>query len=130
MCGIVVAAAKQLIKDLQGRFPSQAVMDALGIVYPQYWRDSHAAEKGFCKHLDMDKAHYGQRRCIGSDEKKNLVLPVLNCYNLKLQELLFKLLMASNSLAMLEPPFDIDLVSHLWRMLDADVQLDVMLTLL
>jgi hypothetical protein len=31
--------------------------------------------------------------------------------------------MASNSLAMLEPPFDVNPVSRLWRMLDANIAL-------
>jgi hypothetical protein len=123
MCGIIAAAAKQLIKELQDRFPSQGVMDALGVVYPQYWRDSHAAEKSFRKHLDVIKAHYGQPRWIGSDEKKKLIPPVLDCYNLELQQPLFKLSMASNAMAVLEAPFDINPMSRLWRMLDANIAL-------
>jgi hypothetical protein len=34
-------------------------MDALGVVYPQYWHDSIAVEKSFQKHLDVLKSHYG-----------------------------------------------------------------------
>jgi hypothetical protein len=81
------------------------------------------AEKCFCKHLDVIKAHYGQPRSIGTEEKKKLIPPVLDCYNLELQHPLFKLSMASNSQAMLEAPFDINLVSHLWHMLDANIAL-------
>jgi hypothetical protein len=40
-------AAQELIDELKARFPSQGVMDALGIVYPQYWKDSQTAEKSF-----------------------------------------------------------------------------------
>jgi hypothetical protein len=29
--------AKDLIVGLDAQFPKQAVMDAMGIVYPQYW---------------------------------------------------------------------------------------------
>jgi hypothetical protein len=98
-------------------------MDALGVVYPQYWRDSQAAEKTFHKHLDVIKSHYGQPRWIGSEEKRKLIPPLLDCYNLELQQPLFKLSMVSNSMAMLEPPFDVNPVSRLWRMLDANIAL-------
>jgi hypothetical protein len=98
-------------------------MDALGVMYPQYWRDSQATEKSFRKHLDIIKAHYGQPKWIGLEEKKKLILPLLDCYNLELQQPLFKLSMASNSLALLEPPFNVNPVSRLWRMLDANIAL-------
>jgi hypothetical protein len=71
-------------------------MDALGVVYPQYWHDSQAAEKSFRKHLDIIKAHYRQPKWIGSEDNKKLIPPLLDCYNLELQQPLFKLLMASN----------------------------------
>jgi hypothetical protein len=57
------------------------------------------------------------------EEKKKLIPPVLDCYNLELQHPLFKLSMASNSQAMLEAPFDINPVSCLWRMLHANIAL-------
>jgi hypothetical protein len=98
-------------------------MDALGVMYPQYWRDSQATEKSFRKHLDIIKAHYGQPKWIGLEEKKKLILPLLDCYNLELQQPLFKLSMASNSLALLEPPFNVNPVSCLWCMLDANIAL-------
>jgi hypothetical protein len=40
-------------------FPSEGVMDALGVVYLQYWRDSGPTEKSFCKHLDVLKNYFG-----------------------------------------------------------------------
>jgi hypothetical protein len=98
-------------------------MDALGVVYPQYWRDSQAAEKTFHKHLDVIKSHYGQPRWIGSEEKRKLILPLLDCYNLELQQPLFKIFHGLESLAMLDPPFDVNPVSRLWRMLDANIAL-------
>jgi hypothetical protein len=33
---MLVGAAKQLLHELAARFPSEGVMDALGVVYPQY----------------------------------------------------------------------------------------------
>jgi hypothetical protein len=58
-CFLISEAAQEFIDELKTRFPSQGVMDALGIVYPQYWRDSQAAERSFRKHLDVLKSYYG-----------------------------------------------------------------------
>jgi hypothetical protein len=33
----LAGAIKRLIQELNFRFPSHAIMDALEIVYPQYW---------------------------------------------------------------------------------------------
>jgi hypothetical protein len=35
-CFLISEAAQEFIDELKTRFPSQGVMDALGIVYPQY----------------------------------------------------------------------------------------------
>jgi hypothetical protein len=40
MCGLLVfnpGAAKQLVHELGSRFPAHEFMEALGMVYPQYW---------------------------------------------------------------------------------------------
>jgi hypothetical protein len=51
-------AAQELTKELRVQFPSQGMMDALRLVYQQYWLDSAIAEKAFQKYLDVIKAHY------------------------------------------------------------------------
>ncbi len=48
-------ATTQLITKLQGRFPAQDLMDALGDVYPQYWLQLKL-EKRFNVHLAIIKA--------------------------------------------------------------------------
>jgi len=35
--GIMAKATKSLILELDARFPKQLVMDAMGIIYSQYW---------------------------------------------------------------------------------------------
>ncbi len=44
----------QLITKLQGRFPTQDLMDALGVVYPQYWLQLKL-ERRFNVHLAIIK---------------------------------------------------------------------------
>jgi hypothetical protein len=53
----IVEAATELVKQLSLRFPSAALMDALGLIYPQYWQEEDA-EKKFEKHLPVIKQHY------------------------------------------------------------------------
>jgi len=48
-------ATTQLITKLQGKFPAQDLMDALGVVYPQYWLQLKL-EKRFNVHLATIKA--------------------------------------------------------------------------
>jgi hypothetical protein len=74
---LLASAAQQLIDELRAQFPSDGIMDVLGIVFPQYWRESVAAEKSFRKHLDVIKSHYGQPRWIGEDGNKRLIPPYL-----------------------------------------------------
>ena len=55
-----VVAAVQLIVELKARFPVHNIMDALGVVYPQYWLQESAPEVSFRKHLDVLKNFYGE----------------------------------------------------------------------
>jgi hypothetical protein len=53
------AAAEELISQLASRFPAADLMDALGIIYPQYWFED-GADSNFEKHLRVIKMHYAQ----------------------------------------------------------------------
>jgi hypothetical protein len=60
MCGLSVftpRAAKQLVHELGSRFPVHQLMEALGMVYPQYWclEDCRA---NYENHIQVIKAHY------------------------------------------------------------------------
>jgi hypothetical protein len=50
-------AAKQLVQELRSRFPAHQLMDALGMVYPQYWCIEDC-RTNFEKHIQVVKAHY------------------------------------------------------------------------
>jgi hypothetical protein len=95
-------------------------MDALGVVYPQYWKDSEQADKSFRKHLDIIKDHYYQPKWVGEEDKKKLVAPILDSFQLELQQPLFKLSMRNNSMAVCEPPYFFNPLTKLWHMLDAN----------
>jgi hypothetical protein len=114
---------QQLSQELKVRFPVQGVLDAMEVVYPQYWRDEKAAEISFRKHLKVLKEHFGQPRWIEEDEKKKLVAPVLDCFQLELWQPLFKLSMVSNAMHAMERPFNTNPFTKLWRSLDANTEL-------
>ena len=50
-------AAKQLVHELSCRFPAHHLMEALGLVYPQYWLTEDCKEN-FDKHMVVIKSHY------------------------------------------------------------------------
>jgi hypothetical protein len=60
-CLMCTAVAQELITQLSNRFPTADLMDALGIIYPQYWLEEDA-NSNFEKHLKILKAHYGTNR--------------------------------------------------------------------
>jgi hypothetical protein len=46
------------VHELSMGFPAAGLMDALGIIYPQYWGKEDCDSK-FEKHLKIIKGHYG-----------------------------------------------------------------------
>jgi hypothetical protein len=109
--------------ELKGCFPSCGVLDTLGIVYPQYWL-LVGVEVSFQKHLNVLKAYYGESKWImEGDENKQLVPAILDCFQLEVQELLFKLAVLSNAQAAMESLDTLNPLTHLWQMLDANTAL-------
>lgn len=62
-------------------------------------------------------------RWVGNEENKKLIPPILDIYKLELQQPLFKLLLISNCLDVLEPLFDINPLTRIWNILDASTAL-------
>jgi hypothetical protein len=109
--------------ELKGRFPSCGVLDTLGVVYPQYWLQV-GAEVSFQKHLNVLKAYYGESKWImEGDENKQLVPAVLDCFQLEVQQPLFKLAILSNAQAAMESLDTLNPLTRLWQMLDANTAL-------
>jgi hypothetical protein len=65
----LTGAAEKLITELEARFPSSSLMDALGFVYPQYWLGGNA-EEDFDRHLAILKDHYGRTKKFAVPPKK------------------------------------------------------------
>jgi hypothetical protein len=57
---------------LEKRFPAVEVMDALGVVYPQYWV-SPTAGNTFLQHLDVLKRSFGVPKRV----KEDFIVPAL-----------------------------------------------------
>jgi hypothetical protein len=56
---LIAEAAKQLVHELSCRFPAHHLMEALGLVYPQYWLTEDCKEN-FDKHMLVIKSQYYQ----------------------------------------------------------------------
>jgi len=100
----LIGVAHQLIDEFKSRFLAYGVMDALRVVYPQYWLQGDC-ETNFQKYLDVNKKFFGESRKIYKEEGKKLVPLVLDCFLLELQQPMFKLAMLSNAMVAIEPPF-------------------------
>ena len=117
-CDHVAGAAAQLIQELQRRFPEHAVLDALGICYPQYWLQKDA-EITFSKHLDVLKNWYCNTKVLGSGVDKEIIPGILDRWSLDSQQGYFKIAMKSNAPAAMEPPYDVNPVTRIWRTISA-----------
>ena len=118
--------AIKLMDEMAGRFPDHNLMDALGIVYPQYWLQRDCAAS-FRKHLDIIKDFYGEPKWIGQDENKRCVPAVLDKSLLELEQPLFRIAMIANAHSSMElPPLNapahqlLNPLTKLWRTLDAN----------
>lgn len=109
--------------ELKARFPEQHVLNALGVVYPQYWANGGGLDT-FNKHLEILKGFYCEPKWIddgteGSKGRK-LVSRLLDSWKLESQQGMFKTAMQSNWQLALEPPFTCNPLTKLWRILDGN----------
>jgi hypothetical protein len=63
--GNVLKQHPRLVKNLKNNFDVQDVMDALGLVYPQYWLKS-TCEETFPIHFAILQGVYYQFKKLGS----------------------------------------------------------------
>lgn len=121
----VAAAADQVVEEVRSRFPAHGLMDALGMVYPQYWKNGDP-QALFRKHLDVIKAHFGESRSIGTGDDKILVPALLDARKLESEQHLFRVSMVHNSAYACElPPMGsstnmVNPLTKLWRCLDSN----------
>lgn len=113
-------AAPQVQYEMKSRFPDHATMDALGVVYPQFWAQGASAQVSFSKHLDVLKQYYCEPKYIQTTEGQRLIPPVLDQWKLDTQQGMFKTAMMSNWERAMEPPFDLNPLTRLWRLLNAN----------
>lgn len=104
--------------ELDRRFPQQALLDAFGIVYPQYWRQN-GADDSFPQHLAVLKDFYCRAKVLEApltdDGNSYTVAEMLSAANLDNQQALFKMTMKANANAACEPPLTVNPVIKLWR---------------
>lgn len=113
-------AAAQVQNEMKSRFPDHATMDALGVVYPQFWAQVASAQGSFSKHLDVLKEYYCEPKYIQTATGQRLIPPVLDRWKLETQQGMFKTAMMSNWERAMEPPFDLNPLTRLWRLLNAN----------
>jgi len=116
---VAVGAIKILVQELDACYPAHHVMNALGILYPQYWCASDAKEM-FDKHFHILMDAYNHGKIVGEGKKKLLVPSLIDQDALISQWSLFKTYMKSNSRAATLPSFDVNPLIKIWRVLDSN----------
>jgi len=110
-------AAEMLSLELDSRFPEVELMNALGVVFPQYWMQANC-EDLFALHVKTLKAHFGIVRQVNFGSPKELdyqqVDPLLDGKLLALQMSLFKLTMKSHAEGAMQEPRDQNPLTKLW----------------
>jgi hypothetical protein len=108
--------AQSLCDELNRRFPSQELLGAFGIIYPQYWMQE-GAEASLAQHLSMLKDFYSCAKIVNevAGGRSYTAPKMLSASILDNQQGLFKLTMKANCEAACAPPFDINPVIKLWR---------------
>ncbi len=96
-------------------------MDAMGIVFPQFWRDEHADES-FFKHLAVLKAHFCQNKTVtGWKHVGDTSVPgLLKPEALDAQHAMFRLAMKTNWSTTMSRPFSINPLTRIWQQLGAN----------
>jgi hypothetical protein len=95
-------------------------MDALGIIYPQYWLEDNC-EANFEKHLQITKEHYGQVRPFSIVAyPEGSIDPILSLAKLDIETTLFKQCMQENAHKMMKKPITLNPVTRLWRSIRAN----------
>lgn len=120
MCFFAAVAAAQLVYELRARFPNHSVLDALGMVHPQYLRQGITVPKSFQAHLDVLMDFYCEPKDVQDGAETRLVAPILDRWKLHNQSSMFKTAMMSNSERACEPPFDCNPLTRIWRVLSAN----------
>jgi hypothetical protein len=109
LCGIRIA--KTLIQELSNCFFASYLMDAMGVVYPQYLLQLDA-EEDFTKHILFIKGHYCYKRSLVA--RGSISPPILSLGAFELQASVFKCTMKANLAATMEPPFLVNPSTKLW----------------
>ena len=116
--GQCTSAAEMLVAELSRRFPDSDLMNALGIVFPQFWLQPNVDEL-FPLHLKTLKSHFCETKSVNKGTEKEPVLSQvsepLDARNLDLQTSLFKLTMKSHAHSAMAEPRDANPVTKLWQ---------------
>jgi hypothetical protein len=124
--GQCAAAAELFISQLERRFPDCDIMEALGVIFPQYWLQD-TCDDLFPVHLQVLKDWFcGMRSVVvGSGEERQVkqIVGPLDAHQLYLQLCLFKLTMKSHATKAMEQPHTVNPVTKLWQKLGCNALL-------
>jgi hypothetical protein len=112
--------AEALIEELDLRFPTHHVMDAMGVVFPQYSMQENV-ERTFSTHLCILKDVLCHSKCVVElDGEGDWVKPLLSAKALDEESCMFKMSMLSQSKLVMMPPYYMNPATKLWQIMEAN----------
>jgi hypothetical protein len=110
--------ADMLIVELIKQFPDHELMNALDIIFLQYWLQ-HNCDEFFPLHMKTLRHHFCVTKSVSKGDAnepvaKQIQSPLDAC-TLGFQTSLFKLTMKSHAKAAMEEPRDRNLITKLWK---------------
>jgi hypothetical protein len=101
-----------LIVELEKRFWAQELLNAIGVIYLQYWL-ALKAKATFPGHMALFQTYYEHSKSLGTF--RMFVGPLLNPKILDQQSSFFKLTMQNHFQAAMQPLHDCNPTSRLWE---------------
>ncbi len=125
--------AQALCDELDRRFPQHELLDAFGIIYPQYWLQDGAIDT-FTQHLSVLKEYFCYSRLVNKGEPLHeggqpfIAAEMLDGGKLNMQQGLFQVTMKANCEVACAPPFDVNPLVKLWRQLSSSRHLSKLIS--
>jgi hypothetical protein len=120
------ATAELLISQLDKRFSNSEIMEALHVVFPQYWQQEKCDEF-FPMHLQVIKDWFSNLKVamfgVGNEKEPKQVGALLDSRALDVQAVLFKLTMKSHTAKAMENPDSSNPVTRMWQRLGCNALL-------
>jgi hypothetical protein len=115
-----IGVVQALIDELDLRFPAHHVMDAMGIMFPQYWVQE-GADRTFSTYISILKDALCYSKCLVQVEGEGKwVKLILSAKALDKQSCMFHMSMLNQSKLVMQPLYHLNRATKIWQIMGAN----------